>query len=180
MHKISVRARVLMGVASGIAAVALGVAAAQPAVASTGSTRAFAFFAPQVGSPTGAIFITGAGAFNTSAGSLHAAGAFTCTTTVNNGPLAGCLAGQGVRWDSDQLLSSTSFKCTATDTVKTGTTSDDTVVLQAHFRRAGDGEAVSFNAQMIVSEHDLAPTIDGNQKVWVQGVGCGNAIDFVT
>lgn len=178
MHKRSLPARLLMGVAS-VAVLALGVVAAQPAAASTVSTRAFAFFAPQVGSPTGAIFIAGGGN-ESSAGTLQARGAFTCTSAVNQGPLAGCLAGQGVRWDAEQLLSSTSFKCNATDTVKTGTTSDDTVVVEAHFRRAGDGEVASFNAQLIVSEHDLAPTIGGIQKVWVQGVGCGSAIAVVT
>ena len=32
------------------------------------------------------------------------------------------------------------------------------------------------DAQMIVSEHDLAPGVLGMQNVWVQGVGCGAAL----
>jgi hypothetical protein len=29
---------------------------------------------------------------------------------------------------------------------------------------------------MIVSDTDLAPEIPGNQTLWVQGVGCGDAV----
>jgi hypothetical protein len=29
--------------------------------------------------------------------------------------------------------------------------------------------------QVIVSDHDLAPDIDGVQNVWIQQVGCGTA-----
>jgi hypothetical protein len=60
--------------------------------------------------------------------------------------------------------------------LKTAKTSDTTVVLQADFYRAGDGNEESFTAQMIVSATDIAPDIPGVQNVWVQGVGCGTAI----
>jgi hypothetical protein len=81
-----------------------------------------------------------------------------------------------VRWDTVQLLASTNFKCTAPDVAKLAVTGSDRVVLLADFYRAGDGVDESFTAQMIVSETDLAPNIDGEQTLWIQGVGCGDAI----
>jgi hypothetical protein len=97
-------------------------------------------------------------------------------------PLNGCLAGQGVRWDTEGLLASTGFKCTgaADEAKKTATTGDGTVVLQSDFYRAGDGIDESFRAQMIVSQNDIARDIPGVQNVWVQGVGCGAAIVHFT
>jgi hypothetical protein len=91
--------------------------------------------------------------------------------------LAGCLQGQGVRWDTDTVLASTMFKCTGAvaEAPKTATTGADTVVAQADFYRAGDANDESFTAQMIVSTQDLAGDIQGIQNVWVQGVGCGAA-----
>ena len=88
------------------------------------------------------------------------------------------MAGEGVRWDTVSLLPSTTFKCTgaAAESLKTATTDDNTVVLQADFYRAGDGNDESFTAQMIVSEDDIAPDIPGVQNVWVQGVGCAEGI----
>jgi len=73
---------------------------------------------------------------------------------------------------------STTFKCTgaAAEPLKTATTDRDTVVLQADFYRAGDGNDESFTAQMIVSAGDIAPDIAGIQNVWIQGVGCAPAI----
>ena len=84
----------------------------------------------------------------------------------------------GFGWDTAALLPSTMFKCTgaATEAPKLAKTSDTTVVLQADFYRAGDGNNESFHAQMIVSAADLAPDIPGLQNLWVQGVGCGTAI----
>ena len=79
---------------------------------------------------------------------------------------------------SHVLLRSTAFKCTgsALEALKSASTSADTVVLHADFYRAGDGNDESFTANMIVSANDIAPDIDGVQNVWVQGVGCGDAI----
>ena len=93
-------------------------------------------------------------------------------------PLNGCLAGEGVRWDTEMLLPSTGFKCTgaATEAQKTATTGDGTVVLQSDFYRAGDGIDESFQARLIVSQGDIADDIPGVQNVWIQGVGCGSAI----
>jgi hypothetical protein len=97
---------------------------------------------------------------------------------VQQGPLNGCLEGQGVRWDTASVLRSTTFKCTgaAGETLKTATVGDDIAVLAADFYRAGDGNDESFNANMIVAAFDIAPDIAGVQNVWVQGVGCATAV----
>jgi len=135
------------------------------------------------GFPSGQVTLTGGGAFNLATGFVNSSGGFRCISDVNQGPLSGCLAGQGVRWDTANLLSSTTFKCTGAtgETLKTantspGNTTPDTVVLLADFYRAGDGNDESFTARMIVSTRDLAPDIPGVQNVWIQGVGCGSAI----
>jgi hypothetical protein len=138
----------------------------------------FGFHATDVsGFPTGSVSLNGGGAFDLSTSTMHGGGGFSCTHDVNQLFLAGCLQGQGVRWDTAGLLSSTSFKCTGalTEALKPATTGSDTVVLQADFYRAGDANDESFSAQMIVSTQDIAGDIPGVQNVWVQGVGCGSA-----
>jgi hypothetical protein len=138
----------------------------------------FGFHARDIsGFPTGSVSLNGGGAFDLSTSTIHAGGGFSCTHDVNQLFLAGCLQGQGVRWDTAELLSSTSFKCTGalTEALKPATTGSDTVVLQADFYRAGDANDESFSAQMIVSTQDIAGDIQGVQNVWVQGVGCGSA-----
>jgi hypothetical protein len=149
------------------------------AAGAAGSHVGFGFNAPDIaGFPTGEVALTGGGAFDPTAGSVHAGGSFSCVAQVDQVPLAGCLAGEGVRWDTETLLSSTTFKCTgaAGETLKTQTTTDQTVVLQSDFYRAGDGNEESFTAKMIVSAVDIAPEITGVQDVWVQGVGCTDAL----
>jgi hypothetical protein len=152
--------------------------AAAPAAAS-GSSTGFGFGRSDIaGFPLGGeIVVTGGGAFDLSALSVHGGGGFSCTQPVGQGFLAGCLTGEGVRWDTDQLLTSTSFKCTgsASEALKPISTNDDTAVFQADFYRAGDANDESFSAQMIVSAHDIADDIQGIQNVWVQSVGCGTA-----
>jgi len=160
------------------AAAATLVVAASAIAASNGQTG-FGFNAGEIsGFPAGAVFLTGGGAFDSDSGFVHSAGGFRCTRDVGQGPLAGCLGGEGVRWDTVELRRSTTFKCTgaAAETLKTATTDENTVVLLADFYRAGDGNDESFTAQMIVSADDIAPDIDGIQNVWIQGVGCGSAI----
>ena len=159
-----------------IAGLAL-VLGSSPASAAAGGNTGFGFNAPDISGGSGAVFLTGGGAFNATTGFAHSAGGFECTSTVGAGPLAGCMAGQGVRWDTASLLRSTPFKCTATDPagVKTATTTGDTVALRADFYRAGDGNTESFTANMIVSTTDIAPDVPGMQNAWVQGVGCGSA-----
>jgi hypothetical protein len=144
---------------------------------------AFGFNGSASGFPTGAVRLTGGGSFDPSTASntlpsktsAVSSGGFDCTATIAQGPLAGCQAGQGVRWDTAQLLASTNFKCTGADAAKVAITGPQTAVLLADFYRAGDGNNESFTAQMIVSDGDLAPEIPGIQTLWVQGVGCGVA-----
>jgi hypothetical protein len=128
------------------------------------------------GFPTGAVELTGGGAFNPATGFIHSGGGFRCAASVQQGPLNGCLAGQGIRWDTAALLPSTTFKCTGavSEPLQTATTSTNTVVLVADFYRQGDGNEESFTAKMIVSEADLPGNPGVN--VWIQGVGCGSAI----
>jgi len=150
----------------------------------SGSKHGFGFNGTVSGFPTGVVFLTGGGSYDASTASntipsetfVHSGGGFRCTADVGQGPLKGCAAGEGVRWDTAQLLASTTFKCTGSDAAKPAATSDHAVVLLADFYRAGDGIDESFTAQMIVSETDIAPEIPGDQNLWVQGVGCGSAV----
>ena len=154
------------------------------AASSAGALVGFGFNGAASGFPTGAVILTGGGSFNPATASntvphdtrVAAGGGFSCTDDVNQGPLANCVAGEGVRWDTVQLLSSVGFRCSVVDEARVASTADHTVVLLADFYRAGDGNEDSFTAQMIVSETDLASNIPGVQNLWVQGVGCGTAI----
>ncbi len=158
-------------------------AAAVLLIAATASAASgnigFGFNATDIsGFPTGAATLTGGGSYNPETGFVNSAGGFRCTSDVGQGPLAGCLSGEGVRWDTVELRRSTTFKCTgsAAEPLKTATTDENTVVPLADFYRAGDGNDESFTAQMIVSADDIAPDITGVQNVWIQGVGCASAI----
>jgi hypothetical protein len=120
--------------------------------------------------------LSGGGSFNLDRGSINGGGGFSCTEAITAGPLAGCEAGQGVRWHAEQLLASSGFKCIGSESLKTAFTGDGVVVIKANFYRAGDGNTESFSANMFVSDHDLNPEIDGVQNLWIQGVGCGPAV----
>jgi len=147
----------------------------------------FGFNGAVSGFPTGRVFLSGGGTFDLASGFVKSSGGFSCLQDVRQGPLSAsinpndpgpCAAGQGVRWDTARLLATTSFKCTgaATEALKSASTSDTTVVLQADFYRAGDANDESFTGQIIVSATDIAPEIPGVQNLWVQGVGCGDAV----
>ena len=136
---------------------------------------------------SGKVFLSGGGAFDLS-GFAKLGGGFSCLEPVSQGPLSvsinpddpgPCLAGQGIRWDTAQLLTTTMFKCTAAESARPANTivspDEHRVVLQADFYRAGNGNNESFTAQMIVSDTDLDDQIPGIQTLWVQGVGCGEA-----
>jgi hypothetical protein len=134
----------------------------------------------------GRAFLTGGGAYDPTSASntdpesafVHSNGGFRCLADVQQGPLRGCLSGEGIRWDTDGLLQSTRFKCTgaAAEPAKQAVTDEHTAVLLSDFYRAGDGNDASFkDVQVIVSDHDLAPDIDGVQNVWIQQLGCGTA-----
>jgi hypothetical protein len=154
----------------------------------------FGFNGVVSGFPHGKVFVSGGGSFDVASGFAKSSGGFSCLEDVGQGPLSPtkkphdpgpCLQGQGVRWDTAQLLTNPPtppimFKCTgaASEPFKQATTipeSPKRVVLLADFYRAGDANDESFTAQMIVSENDIAPDFPG-ANLWVQGVGCGHAI----
>jgi hypothetical protein len=149
--------------------------------------QSFGFNAASIkGFPTGEAFLTGGGAYDPATGFVNSAGGFRCLQDVLQGPLSGsvnsddpgaCLTGQGVRWDTVQLLPSFQFKCTgaAGEVLKTAVTDDNTVVLVADFYRQGNGNEESFTARMFVSAEDEDLIQPGIQNVWIQGVGCGEA-----
>jgi hypothetical protein len=162
-------------------------AAASVRSAKVSPDAGFGFNGVVSGFPTGKVFLSGGGTFDLASLFARSSGGFSCLENVNQGPLSvsinpddpgPCLAGQGVRWDTADLLPNTTFKCTgaAAETLKTATTGPTTVVLQADFYRAGDANDESFTAKMIVSATDIASDIPGVQNLWVQGVGCGDAI----
>jgi hypothetical protein len=180
--------RITIGVASAaLVALAAVLVLVVPAGAAS-SHIGVGFNAPSISGflPSGEVFLTGGGAYDPATASnsdpesafVHSNGGFRCLKDVGQGPLQGCLQGQGIRWDTDGLLQSTPFKCTgkATEPGKTAVTDAHTAVLLSDFYRAGDGNDASFKgAKVIVADHDLAPDIDGVQNVWIQQVGCGTA-----
>lgn len=130
------------------------------------------------------VFLTGGGSFDVASASntlgaetrVGSGGGFRCIDAVAAGPLAGCGVGEGVRWDAEQLLVSTNFRCSGADVLRFAATGTGTAVFLAGFYRAGDGDEESFTAPMIVSETDIAADIPGEQNLWIQGVGCGAAV----
>jgi hypothetical protein len=142
--------------------------------------QSFAFNAPLVsGFFDRKVELTGGGSFRLSDHFAHSGGSFRCLSDIEGAPafFVGCQEGQGVRWDSDQLLASSPFKCTSslTEPGKNAVTSARTVVLLADFYRQGNGDEASFTARMIVSADELSPDFPG-ANVWIQGIGCGTAI----
>jgi hypothetical protein len=145
--------------------------------------QSFAFNAARIsGFPSGAAFLTGGGSYSLERAFLKTGGGFRCLENIDQGPLNGCRAGEGIRWDAKegdtQLLESFNFKCTGakTEQLKTVETDENTVVMFADFYRQGDGVDESFTAHMFVSSSDEAPDLPGTQNVWIEGVGCGTAI----
>jgi len=170
-HRIATAMAVILGFGSFIGATG------SPAKAA--AKQAFGFNAPLIsGFPGGrSAEMTGGGAYSLGPPKfVHSGGGFRCLSNISAGPFSGCLAGQGVRWDTSDLLDSSTFQCTGADSIKTAVTGDKTVVLLSDFYRQGDGIDESFTAKMIVSDTDLAPEIEGVQNVWIQGIGCGTAI----
>jgi hypothetical protein len=165
---------------------AVSVPLTPPLLAQGQSRVGFGFNGTVRGFATGKVFLTGGGAYDRTTNFVHSGGGFRCLEDVLQGPLSTsinpadpgpCRAGEGVRWDTAALLSSTTFKCTgaASEALKTAVTSDKTVVLQADFYRASNGNDESFTAKLIVSEEDIAPDFPG-VNLWVERVGCGAAL----
>src|SRR5438128_1327781 len=73
--------------------------------------QAFGFNASLIaGFPGGrAAEMTGGGVYNLDRNFAQSGGGFRCLSNITAGPFSGCLAGQGVRWDTAALLSSTTF-----------------------------------------------------------------------
>jgi len=149
--------------------------------ASADRAGAMVGFAFQSGGITGfgpgIVSLTGGGSYDPSTATSqetvgHGNGGFSCVNTVDQLNFKGCQTGQGVRWDTEQLLASTGFKCTATENGRTAFTDEHTVVFKADFYLAGDGNDETFKANMIVADHDLDDQQTGVQNVWIQGVGC--------
>jgi hypothetical protein len=172
----------LLGLALACSDGATPVEPIQPALAAV-ARSGFGFNGSVSGAPTGVVRLTGGGSFDPSTASntvpaetaASASGGFDCTVGVAQGALAGCGTGEGVRWDTAQLLVSSPFRCTGADAVKTATSDSRTAVLRADFYRTGDGDEQSFTAPMFVADRDLAPDLPGVQNLWIQGVGCGTA-----
>ena len=143
-----------------------------------GTRTGFGFNATLSGFGTASVRLTGGGSFDIgtpeSGSSIASGGGFRCLEAVNQGPLTGCQAGEGVRWDTVELLPGITFKCSGDDTPHLASTSDDTVALIADFYRAGDGIDESFTSPMFVSATDQRPDLPGDQNVWIAGVGCGD------
>src|SRR5262245_35403611 len=81
----------------------------------------FGFNGTVSGFPTGKVFLSGGGSYERDSRFVHAGGGFTCINAVQQGPLSmsinrddpgPCLDNQGIRWDTAELLESTTFKCT--------------------------------------------------------------------
>ena len=157
------------------------IAAALVAPTSSAQSRAarhvFSVDAPSIGSAGGGeASLSGGGTYDPASGFQQGGGGFHVTRDIDQGPLAGLKAGEGVRWASVQILPSTAFKCgSADEPPKTVVTDGDTVVLQAIFFREGDGTSPSFTAKIFVSAVDEDPDAPGIQNVWIQGVGCAEA-----
>jgi hypothetical protein len=141
------------------------------------SQRPFNFNAPSVsGFANAEVFITGGGTFDPVAGVVKAGGAFHVLRDITVGPLAGVKAGETVRWDSEEALRSFDIRCNGAETPRTVVTDDNTVVMNADVYRAGDGNQASLHVVMFASADDEDGGLTGNQTVWIQGVGCGDAL----
>ena len=93
-----------------------------PASAASGQVGV-GFNAPAISGfqPGGKVFLSGGGAYDPASASdtdpenafVHSNGGFRCLEDVGQGPLQGCLEGQGIRWDTDGLLASTASSAPA-------------------------------------------------------------------
>lgn len=138
------------------------------------SSHSIALNAADIG---GAVTLTGGGTYDVASGFLHVGGGFQNTADITTGPLAGIRAGEGAHWEASAILPTSGFKCSSSpgEPLKTVVTDDDTVVFQARFFRAGDGNNAVFTAKVFVSAADEDPGQPGTQNVWIQGVGCTEA-----
>lgn len=148
-----------------------------PSVQSGTAHKSFAFNAASIsGLRAGEVALAGGGSYSPTAGSASAGGPFRCLADITEGPLNGCKAGEGLRWEVAELRPSATVASSGGAVGKTVVTDNKTVVVLARFYREGDGDGASFTAMMVVSARDLDPQLHGTQNVWIEGVGSGNAI----
>ena len=139
--------------------------------------RSFNFNAPSVsGIGTGEVRISGGGQYDPVSGVVKATGSFRVLQDISAGPLAGVKAGEGVRWDAEETVRSFDIRCTGAEALRTVSSNATTVIMNAEFYRAGDGNNASLHAVMFVSTDDQDGGLPGVQTVWIQGVGCGEAL----
>lgn len=162
---------------SGFLVVAALLACASLAFADS-TQHTFHLQAPSIrGAASGEVSLVGGGTFNPATGFVEGGGEFRSLQGVNQGPLAGLRAGEGVHWKALQLLTQSGFKCGAdpAEPLKQAFTSERTIVMKVGFFRLGDGATPSFIGNVFVSLDDLDPAADGMQNVWIQQVGCATA-----
>jgi hypothetical protein len=126
--------------------------------------------------PVGRMTLAGHGQFDAASGFARAIGRFVVTEDITAGPLAGLRVGDAGHWRAIELLPSADFKCAGPEPLKTAFSDDDTAVLKVEFRRQGGGPPETLVANVFVSRLDLNPDAPGVQNVWIQAVGCGEAI----
>jgi len=124
----------------------------------------------------GSVEINGGGTVNPQTGTQRAGGQFRALQDITAGPLNGLKAGDGVRWEVTDFLPSTLFKCVGAEVAQTVTASPNTVVAKALFFTRGDGNVASFSANVFISTDDQDPLQPGVQNIWIQGVGCAEAL----
>ena len=117
--------------------------------------------------PGGINQFSGGGSYDLGKGIISGGGSFGNANDIIIGGVVVCPAGDGVRWDAEELLPGFTFG------FGTVSTDDNTVVFNADLYCKGGGNVAFAERAMIVSEKgtDINPTIDGNQNFWMQGLG---------
>lgn len=142
-----------------------------------GPRRSLSIRSANVGSPpSGELTLTGGGSFDSRSGLLQVRGGLRCTRDVAQGPLAGCRAGDDVRWEGANIIPTLTPTGTEAGPEQTAVTDASTLVMQAEFFRRGAGAAAAHRAKVIVSSADLDPGQPEVQNVWIEGVGYGSAV----
>lgn len=125
------------------------------------------------------VSLAGGGVYDPTTGFIKAEGSFHCIETVGNqnSGLYPCEAGQSGHWHAVTLLASRLLRCIgAPEPQNSVGTDDDTVVFTATFYLRGSGNPETRLVEVFVSNVDEKAYYEGIQNVWVQGVGCGDAI----
>jgi hypothetical protein len=173
---VRVAAALLVGCAAFFAIERIGPAVAQSSAAAYYRGMFHVNARDVSGFPTGIVRIAGAGSYDWDTGYIRGSGAFACVDSVQQGPLSGCLDGQGIRWVASDLLFSAEYSCSgiSNEPSHVAATGSESVIFLAEFYRKGDGKAAAMRGKVIVSTEDLDPDLPGEQHVWIEGVGCGS------